>query len=131
MSRTRRTLSPVAHRANLVAVLRTGNLTAPSMKALLVQVVDFIETPIEMEALTGTTRSRGRATFHTNNGAVTRNQGQWLLRRSSSHELVYSATYCSRSLKLRCCCPSVNPSTKKPRSVRYRRYRHATADPEV
>ena len=42
--------------ANLVAVSRTGNLTAPSMKASLVQVVDFIEIPIEMEALTGTTR---------------------------------------------------------------------------
>jgi hypothetical protein len=37
-----------------VAVSRTGNLTAPSMKALLVQVVDFIETPIEAKALTGT-----------------------------------------------------------------------------
>jgi len=46
----------VAHRANSVAVSRTGNLTAPSMKASLVPVVDFIETPIEMEALTGTTR---------------------------------------------------------------------------
>jgi hypothetical protein len=55
MSRTRRTLSPAAHRANSVAVSRTGNLTAPSMDAPLVQMVDFIEAPIEAKALTGTT----------------------------------------------------------------------------
>jgi hypothetical protein len=55
---------------------RARNLTAPSIRMSLVQMVDSTETLDDMEALTGTTHQKGRAALHTDDASVARNQDQ-------------------------------------------------------